>query len=1619
MRIIKIAILAMITFLFLKFPLGAQTRGTSISSSDFNSGPFASVILPSAGSWNVAAGGTIVGCVQAATPGTVTITDTGSANTFSVVNTVTRGGNVLTMFKAENTTAVASDVLTVHFSSGSASFTGQAATQYSGTATTAYDTGATASQAGAPNITSGSFTPSQALEMVVACGTFGGGGVTAGNITTLPSPTPMSLSVTDPTNVVQMEDGNLFGVPSSLTASMLTGSNGLSALIVATIKSSNTGTPPTLTETFSGQDASILGVPYIYQGQGANVSFTAGNPNGATTLNGIAFSDTLPTSMVVATPNGLTGSCPSGTISAVAGSSTISLSGASLTATTSCTFAVNVTSTGSGQGINTTGQITSTTIGAGIGPTATATLNMFTAPSLTISNIVVQAVDHASLNITYDVASITDSTVGTLSSGSTSVTLSSGVLFHIGNVISIAGAGTSGAAYIGTITGGSAPTFTISPATATTVTTGQVVTHAGQFYCQAQFGTASGVYQYTGGSGPVIAGTCNISIGGLAPSTPFFFAPTVRIIADTTPWTADVCQVGGSCGATEQTPTTLALPAIHPAPPIPPTLWTPTEPNVSGYTVITMQANGSTGNCESATAQTALTHWGGNVNIGDSFQTVVNNIWFDVVIEFPEGLSCNIPATGVHFAGVSMPLYSPSGGPTDWVMIRTHPNAASDFPPFGVRTGPQYASKLAKLVAQTPGMPLAAGNGTQNFFGQILDCSLGCNHFWIENLEMTHATNGTLYPIGIVDPPVFVNPVAFISGDCSFSPNTGCQITNPALTPDHMVVDRVYYHGQPYPAQEYGCFYPGGTNWAIINNYCETYASLPAVYPQANPASASTVITVPFSYYVFNLLSGSPIGMTTAAGFSGTSSTSLTIATGAQTLTTQAGLSWTNGQAIEIQSVPASGPAQNVNLQYWMMGTVTSYSGTTLVINVTALAGSATLANWIIVQPAVVTFSGASTYTGELIAWIGASGLTIDYQTSVVCRRSLQWNPAGMRDSNIPVLSAGIYPFASAPATSMYLFNGHFDGAGNFVLDDSTANRISPSAFPLWRPLGMYIQVGQFGVYDNNYMQAIGQTIYNDAEGPFLDISYTHNYFDFPAKFMQANAAWDGYGYSYRNVIESKQQTRAQYVGNIANGSAAYQNPGNVFYMAGSYGGPYSTGVQDVLISSNVARHLSTGYQGAGGGTTLLDTPTMLRIAIINNLFLDLDRDIYNNDGNGSRGGLSSGPFSTYPMMSDLNFSNNTIGRTRGVGPQLFEFGGASNSGTTVMGEGLLFSNNVALTSLGGGDVLWTIDCGGLYSNFPPNPSVPCSMTAPQPPGTWATYMNGNWIHTGGGAPTPSWVLGRNVLIGAENNRGLPAGTWADLTSAQVNSSIQTLWPSVDTTTLFPGSSGDSLSSHCSGGTATLPNRLTCVGWPQTLNLAGGNPNPYTIVPTVYNPGILGANVTVVNQATGTVQGIVVSPGQTALNFAYVAPDSRACSVDVSPTGAGTWTRLTDSGGSLARTLTFTSLTASTAYDYRLQCYFDQTSTMEFLPGQITSGTISTAAASTRTVLTTFTLPSGATKVIVSFQGLQGSPVSATCTTSPCSVALVPVGFDTRTLEYQNVSSVRVGAVGTVTVKVQ
>jgi hypothetical protein len=107
----------------------------------------------------------------------------------------------------------------------------------------------------------------------------------------------------------------------------------------------------------------------------------------------------------------------------------------------------------------------------------------------------------------------------------------------------------------------------------------------------------------------------------------------------------------------------------------------------------------------------------------------------------------------------------------------------------------------------------------------------------------------------------------------------------------------------------------------------------------------------------------------TGPGYTATSTTSLTIGTGSQTLTTQAGLAYSVGARVRISYTTT--PTD------YMEGLCTSYSGTTLIVNVDTVGGSGTFASWNINLAGNVGATGATGPTGPSSVEVnGSAALT-------------------------------------------------------------------------------------------------------------------------------------------------------------------------------------------------------------------------------------------------------------------------------------------------------------------------------------------------------------------------------------------------------------------------------------------------------------------------------------------------------------------------------------------------------------------------------------------------------------------------------------------------------------------
>ncbi len=350
-------------------------------------------------------------------------------------------------------------------------------------------------------------------------------------------------------SVVSLSGGTLTAGASCTLSLNVTGTSAGAKNNSVTVGSTNGGTgntasaslavaaPPTISEAFGGPSMPLNG--------SATLSFTITNPAGNTIgLTGVGFSDTLPAGLIIATPNGLAGTCGGGTITASQATSLISLSGASLAANASCTFSMNVTGTAAGAPVNTTGNVTSTEGGTGVNAVAaiavaappsigeafgvaSIALNGTTSLTFTITNPAANTISESGLALLDTLPSglavaptpgLTNSCAGTATAaaGSTIISLSGGSLAAGAScAVTLNVTGTSGGTFTNTtgavssLTGGTGNTASASLTVTTPVTLSVSPSGATVSLSKTQTYTASGT------GAPV-----NWSVNGVANGNP-------------------------------------------------------------------------------------------------------------------------------------------------------------------------------------------------------------------------------------------------------------------------------------------------------------------------------------------------------------------------------------------------------------------------------------------------------------------------------------------------------------------------------------------------------------------------------------------------------------------------------------------------------------------------------------------------------------------------------------------------------------------------------------------------------------------------------------------------------------------------------------------------------------------------------------------------------------------------------------------------------------------------------------------------------------------------------------------------------------------------------------------
>jgi uncharacterized repeat protein (TIGR01451 family) len=488
--------------------------------------------------------------------------------------------------------------------------------------------------------------------------------------------------------------------------------------------------PPTISKSFGAASIPLNG--------STSLSFTVQNNNTSTAAAGVAFTDSLPAGLVVSSPNGLTGSCGAGAITATAGSGTVSLSGSTIAASSSCTFSVNVTGTTAGTKNNTTGTVSST--GGGTGSSASASLAVVAPPSLAKAFTPSLIAPNGTSTLTFSATNPTANTF-TLTGVAFTDNLPAGIVVASPNNLTGSCGGTLGAtAGSGAITlsGGSIPAnvactisvdVTSSTPGAYTNTTGSITSTNG-----GTGNTASA--NFAVGLAPSISkafGTSTISLGG-STSLTFTIAnsnagSTLSGVAFTDPMPAGLAVatpngLTGSCGSGSVTTTATSVTLSNGT--IPANSSCHFSVNVTAIAVGTQMnttgnvssANAGTGNVASASISVVASDLTIAINTAGNFSQGQTGVTYTVSVgnAGPGTTTGTITVNDPTPAGLTITALSGSGWTCN-VNSCTRSDAlaaAANYPPITVtaNVAPSASSSITNSVSVSGGGELNTANDT-------------------------------------------------------------------------------------------------------------------------------------------------------------------------------------------------------------------------------------------------------------------------------------------------------------------------------------------------------------------------------------------------------------------------------------------------------------------------------------------------------------------------------------------------------------------------------------------------------------------------------------------------------------------------------------------------------------------------------------------------------------------------------------------------------------------------------------------------------------------------------------------------------------------------------------------
>ena len=287
-----------------------------------------------------------------------------NGNPFSSPATLNAGGScTFTVQFAPTTTGLATGLITITDSAAGSNVAGSGSQNIS-LSGTAVSTSTTTTLAISPGIVMVGDPAKMVATVTTSSGNVGSvGSVTFYNGTTVLGSSPMSNGIAL-ISVSNLAVGNypIIAVYQDSSSTYAGSSSGTFNLPVIPLQLA----APQIASAFAGASIPLDGI--------TSLTFNISNPNSSSALSSVAFADSFPAGLAISSTSNLTSSC-GGTITANAGSGAVSLSGATLAASSSCVISLSVTGT-------TTGTITNS---------VTVTSTQTTPGNTSIASLVVQA----------------------------------------------------------------------------------------------------------------------------------------------------------------------------------------------------------------------------------------------------------------------------------------------------------------------------------------------------------------------------------------------------------------------------------------------------------------------------------------------------------------------------------------------------------------------------------------------------------------------------------------------------------------------------------------------------------------------------------------------------------------------------------------------------------------------------------------------------------------------------------------------------------------------------------------------------------------------------------------------------------------------------------------------------------------------------------------------------------------------------------------------------------------------------------------------------------------------------------------------------------------------------